>query len=129
MKIAVVGTGYVGLVTGTGFSDFGHDVTCVDIDPVRVATLRQGEVPFYEPGLHDLIKRNTKLGRLHFTTSTAEAVAGAEIAFIAVDPGPDYVVDKATAEAAFGTPGAPIRANAYCRAFDPSVPETGSGGK
>ena len=84
MKIAVVGTGYVGLVTGTGFSDFGHDVTCVDIDPVRVATLRQGEVPFYEPGLHDLIKRNTKLERLHFTTSTAEAVAGAEIAFIAV---------------------------------------------
>ena len=84
MNIAVVGTGYVGLVTGTGFSDFGHDVTCVDIDPKRVETLRQGEVPFYEPGLHDLIKRNVKLGRLHFTTSTAEAVANAEIVFIAV---------------------------------------------
>lgn len=84
MKIAVVGTGYVGLVTGAGFSDFGHDVTCVDIDPTRVATLRQGEVPFYEPGLHDLIKRNAGLERLRFTTSTAEAVAGAEIVFIAV---------------------------------------------
>lgn len=84
MNIAVVGTGYVGLVTGTGFSDFGHHVTCVDIDPKRVETLRQGEVPFYEPGLHDLIKRNVKLGRLHFTTSTAEAVANAEIVFIAV---------------------------------------------
>ncbi|MBL0218850.1 MAG: UDP-glucose/GDP-mannose dehydrogenase family protein [Myxococcales bacterium] len=84
MKIAVVGTGYVGLVTGAGFSDFGHDVTCVDIDPTRVATLRRGEVPFYEPGLHDLIKRNAGLDRLRFTTSTAEAVAGAEIVFIAV---------------------------------------------
>ncbi len=84
MKIAVVGTGYVGLVTGAGFSDFGHDVTCVDIDPKRVETLKRGEVPFYEPGLHDLIKRNARLGRLKFTTSTPEAVAGADIAFIAV---------------------------------------------
>jgi len=74
MKITVVGTGYVGLVTGAGFSDFGHDVTCVDIDAERVAKLRRGEVPFYEPGLHDLIKRNTTLGRLRFTTTTAEAV-------------------------------------------------------
>jgi UDPglucose 6-dehydrogenase len=84
MKIAIVGTGYVGLVTGAGFSDFGHDVTCVDIDAARIAKLREGEVPFYEPGLHDLITRNTTLGRLHFTTSTAEAVAGAQVAFIAV---------------------------------------------
>jgi UDPglucose 6-dehydrogenase len=84
MKIAVVGTGYVGLVTGTGFSDFGHDVTCVDIDPQRVETLRRGEVPFYEPGLHDLIKRNVALGRLSFTTSTTDAVKGSEIVFIAV---------------------------------------------
>ncbi len=84
MKIAVVGTGYVGLVTGAGFSDFGHDVTCVDIDIKRVETLRRGEVPFYEPGLHDLIKRNAALDRLKFTTSTADAVAGAEIIFIAV---------------------------------------------
>src|SRR5512135_2910110 len=84
MKIAIVGTGYVGLVTGAGFSDFGHDVTCVDIDATRIAKLRQGEVPFYEPGLAELIERNTELGRLHFTTSTAEAVAGCQLAFIAV---------------------------------------------
>jgi len=84
MKIAVVGTGYVGLVTGAGFSDFGHDVTCVDIDARRVETLKRGEVPFYEPGLHDLIKRNAGLDRLHFTTSTKDAIAGAEIVFIAV---------------------------------------------
>lgn len=84
MKIVVVGTGYVGLVTGAGFSDFGHHVTCVDIDEERVATLRRGEVPFYEPGLHDLIRRNTSLGRLVFTTSTREAVQDAEVVFIAV---------------------------------------------
>jgi UDPglucose 6-dehydrogenase len=84
MKIAIVGTGYVGLVTGAGFSDFGHDVTCVDIDTARVATLRRGEVPFYEPGLEELIRSNTARGRLHFTTSTAEAVAGAQLVFIAV---------------------------------------------
>ena len=84
MKIAVVGTGYVGLVTGAGFSDFGHDVTCVDIDQQRITKLRAGEVPFYEPGLQDLIRRNVALGRLHFSTSTREAVAGAAIVFIAV---------------------------------------------
>jgi UDPglucose 6-dehydrogenase len=84
MKIAIVGTGYVGLVTGAGFSDFGHDVTCVDIDSARIAKLRDGVVPFYEPGLEELIRRNTSLGRLHFTTSTADAVAGAQLAFIAV---------------------------------------------
>ena len=84
MKIAVIGTGYVGLVTGTGFSDFGHQVTCVDIDPTRIATLQRGEVPFFEPGLPELIARNTKLGRLHFTISTKDAVAGAQIVFIAV---------------------------------------------
>jgi UDPglucose 6-dehydrogenase len=105
MRIAVVGTGYVGLVTGAGFADFGHDVTCVDIDETRVQKLRAGEVPFYEPGLHDLIKRNTTLERLRFTTSTREAVEGAQIAFIAVGTPstPDgsanlqYVLDAAKA--------------------------------
>jgi UDPglucose 6-dehydrogenase len=103
MKIAVVGTGYVGLVTGAGFSDFGHEVTCVDIDPKRVATLKAGEVPFYEPGLHDLIRRSTRIDRLKFTTNTAEAVAGSEIVFIAVGTPSDedgsadlkYVVEAA----------------------------------
>ena len=84
MKIAVIGTGYVGLVTGAGFSDFGVDVTCVDVDAARIETLRRGEIPFYEPGLADLVSRNARLGRLRFSTSTAEAVAGAQIAFIAV---------------------------------------------
>ncbi len=84
MKIAVIGTGYVGLVTGAGFSDFGHDVTCVDIDPKRIEILERGEIPFHEPGLPELVARNARLGRLHFTTKTADAVAGAKIAFIAV---------------------------------------------
>jgi UDPglucose 6-dehydrogenase len=84
MKIAVIGTGYVGLVTGAGFSDFGHDVTCVDIDPKRIETLKGGEIPFFEPGLPELVARNAKLGRLRFTTSTIEAVANAQIVFIAV---------------------------------------------
>jgi len=84
MKIAVVGTGYVGLVSGAGFSDFGHEVTCVDIDPQRVAALKRGEIPIFEPGLPELVQRNAKLGRLKFTTSIAEAVPGAQIAMIAV---------------------------------------------
>jgi UDPglucose 6-dehydrogenase len=84
MKIAVIGTGYVGLVTGAGFSDFGHDVTCVDIDEQRIEGLRRGEMPFHEPGLPDLVRRNLQLGRLHFTTKTAEAVANAQVAIIAV---------------------------------------------
>jgi len=84
MKIAVIGTGYVGLVSGAGFADFGHDVTCVDIDDLRVEALRRGEIPIHEPGLPELVRRNVQLGRLHFTTSTAEAVPGALIVFIAV---------------------------------------------
>jgi UDPglucose 6-dehydrogenase len=84
MKIAVIGTGYVGLVTGAGFSDFGHDVTCVDIDPQRVASLRRGEIPIFEPGLPELVHRNAKLGRLRFTTAIADAVPGAQLAIIAV---------------------------------------------
>ena len=103
MKIAVIGTGYVGLVSGAGFSDFGHEVTCVDIDPARVAALRRGEIPIFEPGLPELVARNEKLGRLRFTTDVAEAVPGAEIALIAVgtpsrpDGGADlsYVLEAA----------------------------------
>src|SRR6185436_17059540 len=84
MKIAVIGTGYVGLVSGAGFSDFGHDVTCVDIDSQRVESLRRGEIPIHEPGLPELVRRNAQLGRLHFTTSIGDAVPGALIVFIAV---------------------------------------------
>ncbi|HET9623311.1 MAG TPA: UDP-glucose/GDP-mannose dehydrogenase family protein [Kofleriaceae bacterium] len=84
MKIAIIGTGYVGLVTGAGFSDFGHDVTCVDVNEARIAGLQRGELPFHEPKLPELVHRNTALGRLHFTTSTRDAVAGAAVVFIAV---------------------------------------------
>jgi len=84
MKIAVVGTGYVGLVTGAGFAEFGHTVTCVDIDAKRVEALREGIIPIHEPGLDELVRRNSSLGRLAFTTSTEEAVAGAQVVFIAV---------------------------------------------
>ncbi|MGN6103558.1 MAG: UDP-glucose dehydrogenase family protein [Kofleriaceae bacterium] len=84
MKLAIVGTGYVGLVTGAGFSDFGHDVTCVDIDERRIEALHRNEIPIHEPGLPELVRRNAALGRLHFTTRTAEAVAGAQLVFIAV---------------------------------------------
>ena len=84
MNIAVIGTGYVGLVSGAGFSDFGHDVTCVDIDAARVAALTRGEIPIFEPGLAELVHRNVQLGRLHFTTDTAEAVAHAQLVLIAV---------------------------------------------
>jgi UDPglucose 6-dehydrogenase len=84
MKIAVVGTGYVGLVAGAGFSDFGHDVTCVDIDAARIAGLERGEMPIHEPGLPELVARNVKAGRLHFTTSIGAAVPGAQLCVIAV---------------------------------------------
>src|SRR3954469_13878561 len=84
MKLAVIGSGYVGLVTGAGFSDFGNHVTCVDIDASRVERLRRGEIPFHEPGLAELVQRNAKQGRLVFTTDTLEAVKTAEIVFLAV---------------------------------------------
>ena len=73
MKVTVIGSGYVGLVTGAGFSDFGHEVTCVDIDAEKVAKLRQGVIPIYEPGLEELIKRNVAEGRLTFTTDLGDA--------------------------------------------------------
>ncbi len=84
MKIAVIGTGYVGLVTGTCFADSGNDVTCVDIDQAKVDMLRRGEVPIYEPGLAELVQRNTAADRLHFTTDTAAAVQVADLVFLAV---------------------------------------------
>ncbi|MDH5796995.1 MAG: UDP-glucose/GDP-mannose dehydrogenase family protein [Paracoccaceae bacterium] len=84
MKIAMVGTGYVGLVSGVCFSDFGHDVICVDKDDTKVAALNAGKVPIYEPGLGDLMARNVTAGRLSFTTDLAAAVADADAVFIAV---------------------------------------------
>jgi len=84
MKIAVVGTGYVGLVSGVCFSDFGHKVVCVDRDAEKVTRLMAGEVPIYEPGLDELIAKNSEAGRLSFTTELADALDGANAAFIAV---------------------------------------------
>ena len=84
MKIAMIGTGYVGLVSGVCFSDFGHDVVCVDKNPDKIALLKAGEVPIFEPGLADLMAKNVKSGRLTFTLDLAEAVSGADAVFIAV---------------------------------------------
>jgi UDPglucose 6-dehydrogenase len=84
MRLTVIGTGYVGLVAGAGFSDFGNDVVCVDVDESKIARLERGEVPIYEPGLDVLIGKNAKAGRLSFSTDVASAVARAEVVFIAV---------------------------------------------
>ena len=84
MKITVIGTGYVGLVSGVCFSDFGHDVTCVDKDPRKIETLNRGAVPIYEPGLDALVAKNVGAGRLSFATDLAPAVDGADAVFIAV---------------------------------------------
>ncbi|WP_163990494.1 UDP-glucose dehydrogenase family protein [Pyxidicoccus caerfyrddinensis] len=84
MRIAIIGTGYVGLVAGTCFADSGNDVTCVDIDERKIRMLQAGEVPIYEPGLEELIKKNVREKRLFFTRDLAEAVAPAQVVFIAV---------------------------------------------
>ena len=84
MKIVMVGTGYVGLVSGVCFSDFGHDVVCVDKDPAKIDMLNQGEVPIFEPGLAALMAKNVESGRLSFSTDLGAAVDGAEAVFIAV---------------------------------------------
>ena len=84
MKLAVIGTGYVGLVTGTCFANSGNTVTCVDIDEQKIKALKDGIIPIYEPGLSDLVVRGVDNGRLRFTTNTAEAVRVAEIVFLAV---------------------------------------------
>lgn len=95
MKIAVVGTGYVGLVTGTCFAETGNTVTCVDIDASKINKLNGGELTIYEPGLEKLFLRNQKEGRLHFTTSLKEGIAGAQIIFLALPtpPGEDGSAD------------------------------------
>ncbi len=84
MKIAVIGTGYVGLVTGTCFADSGNDVTCVDIDQAKIESLRKGNVPIFEPGLSELVARNVDADRLHFTTDLPAAVKPAKLVYLAV---------------------------------------------
>ena len=94
MKIAMVGSAYVGLVSGACFADFGHEVTCIDKDPAKIDRLRAGEMPIYEPGLAELVRRNHKDGRLGFTTDLAEGIAdasgaGADLTPV-LDPLPGY---------------------------------------
>ncbi len=95
MKIAVVGTGYVGLVTGTCFAETGNIVTCVDIDKAKVEKMQNGQIPIYEPGLDILFERNIEQGRLKFTTDLAEGIEGAKIIFLALPtpPGADGSAD------------------------------------
>jgi UDPglucose 6-dehydrogenase len=88
MHIAVVGTGYVGLVTGTCFAEFGVDVTCVDVDAEKIEWLRRGQIPIYEPGLEQLVTKNAEAGRLHFTTDLQAAVEHALVIFLAVGTPP-----------------------------------------
>jgi UDPglucose 6-dehydrogenase len=88
MKIAMIGTGYVGLVSGACFADLGHNVVCVDIDASKINRLRRGEIPIYEPGLDDIVARNIEARRLSFTTSTAEAATGQDAIFICVGTPP-----------------------------------------
>ncbi len=89
MKISVVGTGYVGLVTGTCLAEVGTDVVCIDIDEKKIEGLKNGIMPIYEPGLESMVVRNHKKGRFHFSTSLEESIKGAQVAFIAVGTPPD----------------------------------------
>ncbi|NCF58025.1 MAG: nucleotide sugar dehydrogenase [Bacteroidetes bacterium] len=95
MKITVVGTGYVGLVSGACLADVGMDVTCVDIDQQKIANLKKGILPIYEPGLDHIVSRNVAAGRLHFTSTLSDAIVGSETVFIAVGtpPGEDGSAD------------------------------------
>ncbi len=95
MKIVVIGTGYVGLVTGACLAEVGTDVVCVDVNEQKIRNLQSGILPIYEPGLEDIVERNFKKGRLHFSTNLQEAIVGAQVAFIAVGtpPGEDGSAD------------------------------------
>ncbi|HIK65598.1 MAG TPA: UDP-glucose/GDP-mannose dehydrogenase family protein, partial [Henriciella marina] len=84
MRVAMIGTGYVGLVSGACFADFGHVVTCVDKDASKIDRLKKGEIPIFEPGLDALVAQNVEAGRLAFTTEAKDAIAGADAVFIAV---------------------------------------------
>src|SRR5277367_2528323 len=95
MRLVVFGVGYVGIVTGTGLSELGHDVLCVDIDPERIRQLNDGVLPIYEPGLADLVRRNERSGRLRFALNVTTPNDEADFYFIAVGtpPGPDGSAD------------------------------------
>ncbi|HEY4659817.1 MAG TPA: UDP-glucose 6-dehydrogenase, partial [Gemmatimonadaceae bacterium] len=100
MNVCVIGTGYVGLVTGACFAEFGVQVICADMDRAKIEALNRGRIPIYEPGLEDVVERNVKAGRLAFTTDTAQAVRSSLVVFIAVQtpPRPDGGTDLAAVE-------------------------------
>src|SRR5713101_7716740 len=102
MHVPVIGTGYVGLVTGACFAEFGVDVTCVDVDSEKIALLSAGVMPIYEPGLEQLVTKNMQPGRLRFTTDVKEAVEQALVIFLAVGTPPksDGTPDLSYVEAA-----------------------------
>ena len=89
MNIAIVGTGYVGLVSGTCFAEMGVRVTCVDVDAAKIERLQKGEIPIYEPGLEEMVLRNCREGRLSFTTDLRECLDDVDIVFSAVGTPPD----------------------------------------
>ena len=88
MRIAIVGTGYVGLVSGACFAEMGLDITCVDTDRRKIAALNEGRIPIYEPGLEEIVRRNFDAGRLHFTTDLAACLGEVEVVFSAVGTPP-----------------------------------------
>ena len=95
MKLCIIGTGYVGLVSGTCFAEMGNDVICVDNDQIKIDMLKNGKIPIWEPGLEDMVVRNYQQKRLQFSTDTANAIKQSDICFIAVGtpPGEDGSAD------------------------------------
>jgi UDPglucose 6-dehydrogenase len=126
MRLCVVGTGYVGLVAGAGFAEFGNDVTCADIDASKISRLERGEIPIYEPGLEPLVRRNVKEGRLRFTTNVAEAVSDVEAVFVAVGtpPAPDGSADLSQVWEVARTVGQSARG--FCVVVDKSTVPVGT---
>ena len=126
MKITIVGTGYVGLVSGACFAEMGIEVTCVDIDTDKIAKLQQGQMPIYEPGLSELVVRNSNAARLHFTSDLASALTDAEVVFIAVGTpeGEDGSADLRYVLGVAGEIGQAVGSGAYLR----SLRRTRSGG-
>jgi UDPglucose 6-dehydrogenase len=129
MKMSVIGTGYVGLVTGACLADFGNDVLCVDVDAAKVARLKAGEIPIYEPGLDAIVRRNVEAGRLRFTTDPAEGARFGLVQMIAVGtpPGEDGSADLSYVLAAARAIGSHL--HSYAVVVDKSTVPVGTGDK
>src|SRR5580692_4184702 len=119
MRIAMIGTGYVGLVSGACLADFGHQVTCVDKDGEKIASLRRGEIPIFEPGLDTMVAANVKARRLDFTTELSAPVAEADAVFIAVGTPPPRARSRARSPASrWSSPNPPCRSAPATRSSD-----------